>query len=176
MSNSTARPRMLQAMGRAFAKVGAKYNDQRMLEAAQRLLAASQQPMEGTAMTEKQTDIVERPSRQMQALSRAVERVGIKHSDPKLMQLAQELAGSQPMEVKAMSEKQSDIVARLRDTIDQDRNIVFEAADEIERLRALVKELTPRTKCDHVWEPVATSAIDPITHKRCIVCRVIEEN
>jgi hypothetical protein len=38
MSNSTARPRMLQAMGRAFAKVGAKY-DQRMLESAQRLLA-----------------------------------------------------------------------------------------------------------------------------------------
>jgi hypothetical protein len=97
--------------------------------------------MEGTAMTEKQTDIVERPSRQMQALSRAVERVGIKHSDPKLMQLSQELAGSQPMEGKAMSEKQSDIVVRLRDTIDQDRNIVFEAADEIERLRAALREM-----------------------------------
>ena len=36
-------PRMLQAMGRAFLKVGTKYADQQMLESGQQLLSLSSQ-------------------------------------------------------------------------------------------------------------------------------------
>ena len=61
MRDSTAKPLMLQAAGRAFARVGRKHADQRMLEFGQRLLSlSSQQPTEGPTMSEKQSDIAER--------------------------------------------------------------------------------------------------------------------
>src|SRR6516164_9996391 len=60
MSDSTAKPLMLHAAGRAFLKVGAKNNNLQMLESGQRLLALSQQQVEGPPMSEKQSDIVER--------------------------------------------------------------------------------------------------------------------
>jgi hypothetical protein len=44
----TAHQLKLQAMARAFARVGLKCNDQRMLASAQRLLEASQQPADRT--------------------------------------------------------------------------------------------------------------------------------
>jgi hypothetical protein len=49
-----------QAMGRAFARVGMQNKNPDMLQAAQSLLAASQQTTEGPTMSEKQSDIAER--------------------------------------------------------------------------------------------------------------------
>jgi hypothetical protein len=59
MSDSPGKRAMYQAAGRAFLKVGAKNNNLQMIESGQRLLVLSQQqhPTEGTAMSEKQTDV-----------------------------------------------------------------------------------------------------------------------
>jgi hypothetical protein len=61
MSDSTAKPLMLQAAGRAFLKVGLKYNDQQMLASAQRLLEEAQRrhlEAQTKALEQSSTDIV----------------------------------------------------------------------------------------------------------------------
>jgi hypothetical protein len=106
------------------------------------------------------------PSRQMQALNQAVARVAQKYSDPNLMDLAQELGGSQPMERTAMSEKQSNVVLELRTLArkafitfrEQDAARLRDAADELERLRAALTYVAGLPSADPLTGQLAVTA------------------
>jgi hypothetical protein len=89
----------------------------------------------------------------LQAMGRAFARVGLHNKNPQMLAAAQRLvslSNQQPTEGPTMSEKQSDIAERLRvmaddlvlyKEIDTGADDMREAADEIERLRAALREI-----------------------------------